>query len=189
MANVWQDAFGSAYPQWAAVLRHAGWHPLVVAVGYALAAALCVANGIADRDSAGGGAWVVAAVLLAAIGVNAAARLDLLAIYQLREVAHAQGWHEHRRAWQLATLGTVGVVALAGLRGSQRRVRLAWSQCAAAMLGLGFLVGVAVLRAVSYHATDRILDTPVLGLSTGRLLEIAGLGLAGAGALRRARAA
>jgi hypothetical protein len=57
------------------------------------------------------------------------------------------------------------------------------------MLGLGFLVGVAVLRAVSYHATDRILDTPVLGLSTGRLLEIAGLGLAGAGALRRARAA
>jgi hypothetical protein len=190
MANVWHDAFGNAYPQWAALVRHAGWHPLLVGAGYALAAVLCVANGMASRDDGdGGSAWFVTAALLAAIGANAVARIDLLVIYQLREVARAQGWYEHRRAWQLLALGALAVAALLALRGSRDWLRAAWSRCAAAVLGVALLTGVALVRAVSYHATDRALDLHVLGVSTGRLLEFAGLGLTAACAVRRSRTA
>jgi hypothetical protein len=188
MANVWHDALGNGYPQWEAVIRHAGWHSVLVAAAYALAGALCCANGIANRqDGAGGSAWFLAAGLLAAIGANAVARLDLLAIYLLREVAHAQSWYEQRRGWQLMALGGLTVAGLLALCRLRAPLQAAWSRCPGAVLGIGLLTGIAILRAVSYHATDRAFDVHVLGVSTGRLLEVAGLGLTAAGALRWSR--
>jgi hypothetical protein len=188
MANVWQQALSSGYPQWEAVVRHTGWQSLLVATGYALAGTLCWASGLAHRgDGGNGGAWFLAAGLLALIGANALARIDLLVIYLLREVAHAQGWYEHRRDWQFLVLGALAATGMLALGGLRTRLQAAWPRYASAALGVGLLATIAVLRAVSFHATDLVLNAHVLGASFGRLLEFAGLGLTAAGALRASR--
>jgi hypothetical protein len=186
MANVLHDAFSSAYPQWEAVIRHAGWHSMLVAAGYALAGALCCASGLAARSSGGGGAWLLAGALLALLGANALARVDLLTIYVLRDVAQAQGWYGQRRAWQLLALGALALATLLALGWFHPRLRAERSRSTAAVLGVSLLVGVAALRAISLHYTDRALDAHLAGITTGRLLELAGLGLTAAGALRHA---
>jgi hypothetical protein len=188
MANAWQQALGSAYPQWEAVVRHTGWLSALVAIGYAFTALLCRASGLASRRNGGnGGAWFLGAGLLAVIGANALARADLLLIYLLREVAHAQGWYEQRRDWQVLALGALAASGLLVLGCVRARLQAVWSRHASAALGLGLLAGVAALRAVSLHATDLALNVHVLGVSVARLLEFAGLGLIAAGALRRSR--
>jgi hypothetical protein len=188
MADVWQDALGGAYPQWEAVIRHLGWHSMLTAIGYALAGTLCGASGLAARRGGDdGSAWFLAAGLLALIGANAVARIDLLAIYVLREVAHAQGWYEHRREGQFLALGALAAAGLLALAWLRTRLQAMWSRCASAVLGIGLLTGIAVLRAVSFHATDLALNASLFGVSTGRLLEFAGLGLTAAGALRWSR--
>ena len=190
MENVWQDAFGSAYPQWEAVIRHLGWHSMLAAVGYALAGALCCVSGLATRRAGGsGGGWFLAAALLALIGANELARLDLLVIYLLRAAAHAQGWYEHRRDRQLAALGALAVAGLLALGWLRTRLRAVWTRCPGAVLGVGLLAWVAALRALSFHDIDRAFDVHLLGVSSGRLLELAGLGLTAAGALRWSRSA
>ena len=188
MANVWQQALSSGYPQWEAVIRHTGWPSMLVAIGYALAGALCWSNGrAARRDTGNDSAWFVAAGLLALIGANALARVDLLVIYLLRELANAQGWYEHRRDWQLLVLGALAATGLMALGGLRTRLQAVWSRCASMVMGVSLLATVAALRAVSFHATDLALNAHVLGVSTGRLLEFAGLGLTAAGALRWSR--
>ena len=187
MANVWQDVFGSAYPQWEAVIRHNGWHSMLVAVGYALAGTLCWASGLVTRRDEGGGAWFAAAGLLALLGANALVRVDLLAIFLLRSLARTQGWYDQRFAPQLLALGALAVSMLLALGWLRTRLQAVWSRCASAVLGLGLLAGVAALRAISFHDTDRALDWQLLGVSTGRLLEFAGLGATAAGALRWSR--
>ena len=190
MANIWQDAFDSAWPQWEAVLRHIGWHSMLVAAGYALAGTFCCASGLATRrDGGSGGAWFLAAGLLALIGANALFRVDLLVIFLLREVARIQGWYEQRRDSQLLALGALAVAGLLALGWLRTRLRAVWSRGATAVLGVSLLVGVAALRAISFHDTDRAFDVHLLGVSTGRLLEFAGLGLTAAGALRWSRTA
>jgi hypothetical protein len=188
MANVWQQAFSSASPQWEAVVRHTGWLSLLVAAGYALAGVLCWASGLATRrDGGNGGAWFLTAGLLALIGANALARVDLLVIYVLREVAHAQGWYEHRRDGQFLAVSALAAAGLLALGWLRTRLQAVWSRCADAVLGVGLLATLAALRAVSLHATDLALNMHVLGISTGRLLEFAGLGLTASGALRWSR--
>lgn len=186
MSTVLQNAFGNAYPQWDAAIRHVGWQAMVPAFGYALAAVLCCAAAFTTRGDGGRG-WSLAAGLLALIGVNSAVRLDLLALFALREVAHAQGWYPQRRVWQLVALAavvTVGVVALGEVRA---RLRDVWARCAGAVVGVGLLTGVATLRAISHHVTDIAFGVHLLGMSTGRLLEFAGLGLTATAALRWSR--
>jgi hypothetical protein len=188
MANVWQDAFSSTYPQWEAVIRHVGWRSMLAAAGYALEGALCWATGVATRhDGGSGAAWFLAAGVLAVIGANTLVRVDLLAIFLLREVARAQGWYEQRRDAQLlvlVALATAGMLALGWLR---IRLHAVWSRCATVVLGVGILAGVAALRAVSHHVTDLAFDVHLLGVSAGRLLELAGLGLTAVGILRWSR--
>jgi hypothetical protein len=181
--TTWHDAFALAWPQWEAAIRHAGWHPFLLAGGYAVAALAYAACGQADRRGGGSGiAWFAAAGVLALIGANAVLRLDLLAIYALRAVAVAQGWYEARREWQVlavAALAAAGLLALLRLR---LRLAAAWSRGAPAVLGVALLVAVASARAVSLHFTDQILGQHVAGISAGRWLELAGLALTAAGA-------
>jgi hypothetical protein len=186
MSTVLQNAFGNAYPQWDAAIRHAGWHAMALAFGYALAGMLCCAAAFATRrdDSRG---WLLAAGLLTLIGVNSVVRFDLLAIFALRAVAHAQGWYEQRRVWQLIGLAAVAVAGVLALGELRVRLRDVWARCAGAVVGVGLLTGIATLRAISHHVTDIAFGVHLLGISTGRLLEFAGLGLTATSALRWSR--
>ena len=132
--------------------------------------------------------WFVAAWIVALIGANSLLRLDLLAICALRIVARAQGWYEERRAWQYPLVVALAVTGLLALAWARTRLQADWPRCAGAVIGVFLLFGVALLRAVSYHYTDRVLEFPLAGIPAGRLVEFAGLGLTAAGALRWSRA-
>jgi hypothetical protein len=189
MSNMWQEAFASACPQWAVSVRHAGWHHVLMAAGYAIASWLCVVSALMTRRADGdGGAWFAAAALLALLGINALLQFDLLLVQVLRAVARLQGWYQSRREWQFALLGllsTGGLVALGWLR---TRLHARWSDCSPAVLGLALLVALAAVKAVSFHDTDAALGLRLAGVSLGRLAELAGLVLTVAGALRWLRA-
>lgn len=188
MSNPWQQALSGAQPQWEAVILHTGWLALLMATGCAIAAALCWVNGRATRREGGnGGAWFLSAGLLVLIGANELARVDLLMIHLLRGLAHAQGWYVRRREWQLLALGALVMTGLLALGWLRTRLQAEWLRCANTVLGIGLLAGVAVLRAISLHGTDLALNVHLLGLSTGRWLELAGLCLTTVGALRWAR--
>jgi hypothetical protein len=184
------DALAIAYPQWEKVIRELGLGPAALALAYAFGAAACWSNGLAAGDRDGDGrAWFAAAGALALIGINTVLRLDLLAIYLLRAVSRADGWYARRRDVQFLMVGFVAFAGLVALGWLRTRLAAAWSRHATIVLGVLLLVGVAVLRAVSFHYTDLFFNLRVAGVTAGRFLEVAGLGLAGAGALRCARVA
>jgi hypothetical protein len=187
---MWHDALIDALPQWELAIRHSGWHPTLLALGYALVAVLCCAGGAsAGRDGRYGSGWFVAAGILAAIAVNTVTRLDLLLIYALRAASREQGWYDARRAWQTMMIGALAVTGLLAMGWLRTRLAAVWSRCALAVLGMGLLAGLAATRAVSFHYTDLALGISVAGVSAGRLLEVAGLALTAAGAWRWSRSA
>lgn len=190
MSNNWYDAIGSGYAQWEATMRYTGWPQVLKGTGYALAGTLCGLRAFECRGDGGdAGAWLLVAGLLALIGANAVLRVDLLAVSLLREVARTDGWYERRRTLQVVALATIAGVGLLALGARRARAHAVGSCCAIASLGAGILAGIAVLRAVSLHATDLALDARIAGIATGRALELAGLGLTAAGALRSPRTA
>jgi hypothetical protein len=183
------DALAIAYPQWEKVIRELGWGPVALALLYAFGAAVCWSNGLAARDRGGDGrGWLAAGAILALIGFNTVLRLDLLAIYLLRAVSRSDGWYARRREVQFLTVGFVAMAGLLCLGWLRTRLDAAWSRHAIAVAGVLLLAGLATLRAVSFHYTDLVFNLRVAGVTAGRLLELAGLGLAAAGALRVARA-
>jgi hypothetical protein len=187
MAN-WQDTLADAGLQWQTLLGTIGWHHLAFAVAYAVAATLCcVSAAVAERDGGSGLAWHALAMLLVLLGINSMVRLDLFAVFALRAVARAQGWYAQRRAIQAGVLALVLLAAVVAIAALRTRLAPAWQRCEFVATGLGLLLVVAVLRAISLHYTDRALDTRVAGISLGRLVEFAGLGLTAAGALRWSR--
>ena len=91
-----------------------------------------------------------------------------------RCLAKMQGWYEERRTVQkdflfgLATLSAVFLVAiLALLRGS-------WSRTGLAVIGLVFVCGFVMMRAVGFHHFDKMLGVPVMGIRANGILEWTG---------------
>lgn len=181
----WSDALLLATLQWEAVIRHLGWPVLVVAAAYVVAAVLCYACGSSDAQARSG--WYLAAAVLTTIAVTTITRIDLLLVYTLRALARAGGWYQERREWQALTVGVLVIGALVTAAWLRTRLHSGWTHCAAAVLGVGLLAGLFGLRAISFHFTDRALAQVIAGISVGRLLEFAGLGLTTFGALRWVR--
>jgi hypothetical protein len=167
------------------------WHPVPTALALATAGFACAAVWHSCRDGqAMRLSWLVAAALLPILALNTLMALDVLAILVLRGVAQQQGWYGLRRAIQvLALLVATGSAAVAWHRLRRLGLRPAPGQ-RWLLLGLGLLVAVSLLRAVSLHATDQLIGVRMAGLSLGRFIDIAGLGSVGTGialALRSAQ--
>lgn len=127
--------------------------------------------------------WLLAGVMLIALGINKQLDVQSLFTEVLRNVAHVQGWYDERRRYQfrfvvgIAGAGVVGVAALAwALRDVIGRVWLA-------VVGLGWMTSFVIIRAASFHHVDSFLRSvtqvgnAALELS-GILMIAAGAGLA-----------
>ena len=150
-----------------------GW--LTVAA-YLIASVLCWRCAV--RASAhDGGAWAVwyllAAVLLV-MGVNK--QLDLQSwITQVgRDTTKAYGWPKRViQMWFVAGVAVAGPVILGSVMWLARR---SFRQLALALVGVLFLVCFVMIRAVSYHAIDRMLGTRFAGAKLNWVLELCGIG-------------
>ena len=102
--------------------------------------------------------WLLAFVLVAALGINKQLDLQSLFTQVLRDAAQVQGWYDDRRRYQfgfvLAIAGTsvvsIGTVAWI-MRAVLDRVWLA-------VIGLGALSSFVVIRAASFHHVDLLLS-------------------------------
>lgn len=118
--------------------------------------------------------WIIVAVIMAALAINKQLDLQSALTATGRCLAKAQGWYETRRGVQKDfLLGLAGlallfmVVMLVMLRGTWRRTGLA-------VIGLAFVCGFVLMRAVGFHHFDQMLGVPVMGIRANGLLEWTG---------------
>lgn len=181
--DLWTQAWGAALPVWQAAVRQPGWHPVAAAAADAAVALLCLAAGrSAHTGGAHSPAWTVAAAALLLLALNTLFAFDLLFVELLRGVARASGWYAARRAVQTGALVVGAAAGLATWGALRHRLALAAPVDNCLPAGLALLASVAVLRAVSLHATDELLATRLAGLTLGRLIDALGLGLVATGA-------
>ncbi len=182
---IWNEAWDIAYYQWELVVQRAGWRELLLVAAYSCAALLCfAARQMSRRSGESGGVWFLAAIMLALLGGNTLYRIDNLLTNFVRAFAQTDGWYAGRREWQLLLLMFLCVATLMTLKRYLVRLHEVWSECMPAVLGVGLLLLLALLQLVSYHDTDTLFNLRLAGISVGRLLELAGLGMTVVGALR-----
>jgi hypothetical protein len=180
--SAWPVAWNSALLSWSDWVRHSGWHPVMMAMALATTGFACAVVWSASIDDARvRRSWLAAAAVLQILALNSLMALDLLVVFLLRGVAQQQGWYAARRAIQAPVLFFLaGTAVLACLWLPQLALRrapgLRWL-----LHGLLLLLIVSVLRAVSLHATDRLLGVRITGWSLGRLIDIVGLAIVGTG--------
>lgn len=132
--------------------------------------------------------WLTA--LLWLMAVNLLAQGDVLFVTWIRDVARAGSWYEVRRPLQVGLLAIL--VAASAIVFKRKAQGTTWAEplrrrIAETLAGCGMLVllVIVLLRFISLHHTDRLLNARLAGPSLGRWLELVGLVLVGWGALHR----
>ena len=101
--------------------------------------------------------WLVAFVLLLALGLNKQLDFQSLFTQELRDAAHLEGWYDDRRRYQFAfvvAIAGTGVLSVGTMAWMLRDVlRDVWMP----VLGLGGLTSFVVIRAASFHHVDTLL--------------------------------
>lgn len=120
------------------------------------------------------GLWLAIAGLMAFLALNKQLDLQTALIVTGRCMARAQGWYDKRQLVQLAFIAgmVLGmVIALSwttkALRGHRRRNGLA-------LLGLVVLCGFVLVRAVSFHHVDRLINAEFANIKYNFWFENAG---------------
>jgi len=172
------QAFFEAVSVWEQALRQLSWYHSLIVAAYLGAGWLCFLNGYHARNEGDTHAvWYVAATALSLLAANTALHGDVLVTHTLRALAKQEGWYGERRSWQY---GTVAVLALIALRVASRLGRAFAASDEASIpvaMGLTLLLALLALRTVSVHGIDAIINLRVVGVSVGRWLEFAGIGL------------
>lgn len=128
--------------------------------------------------------WIAVTVLLAFLCVNKQLDLQSLLTDIGRAFARTQGWYGERRAVQ--KLFVIGVLAGAGTFAvwSTWRFRYFWLHHGLLLSGLLFLLTFVAVRAVSFHHVDQFLKTRLSGVKMNWVLELTGIFLVAAAAVR-----
>ena len=171
-----------------------GW---LTVVAYFATAWLCFrasrrANGFdpyATTDSKLAFVWMGLALLLCALGFNKQLDLQSLLTQIGEDMAHAQGWYEHRRVVQSIFVAgiAIGSVAAGGLVLFWLRDRL--QQLWPAIAGTALMLGFVVIRAASFHDVDWLLYRATGPIQLNWILELGALGIIAWSSVRRTPAA
>ena len=161
------------------------------ALAYGVAAAACMATTatmklLRKQAPPATGFWSACALLLALLAISAALALDQRLILWMRALAWEGHWYQNRRWIQLGVL----VLLLPGCLLAASRIWVFASHestphaARLAAAGMFVLVLVQLLRAVSLHHTDLLLDWRMVGVSAGRWIDGMALALVLLGATR-----
>lgn len=179
------QAFYVAAPVWEQAVVQVSWHHAFIAAAYLGAAWLCLLNGhIARGCGEAHLGWYLALALLCALGANTVLSGDVFMTHFVRAAVKLHGWYGERRPAQYLALGALALVLV--MASGWLRARLTDVDVASTVVALGLtaLLLLFCLRAVSGHATDVVINLRLAGVSVGRLLELAAIGLVLHGALR-----
>ena len=129
--------------------------------------------------------WLAVALGMAGLCVNK--QLDLQSLFTDigRVVAYHEGWYERRREFQkLFVLGAIAGVGIVG-GGLVWRFHAFWLRHKLLAAGLLFLLTFIAVRAISFHHFDSFLKVRLLGVKMNWALELAGISLVSASAVRK----
>jgi hypothetical protein len=182
--NIIFQVFTAAVPVWEQALRQVSWYQCIVAMAYWGVAWLCLLNAhIAEGALEANFTWYAAAGVLCTLGANTVLHGDVLVTHVFRSAAKLEGWYGQRRLVQYLVIAGLTLVAFF----AARRLRSKFTAChipsESVALGLTALVILLLVRTVSAHGTDAVMNHHVAGISLGRLFELAGIGFVLHGAL------
>ena len=128
--------------------------------------------------------WLVASAALVALSVNKQLDLQSLATATVRCLAFDGGWYDSRAVLQRVFIVSflIAILALAGLATWYFKVEILRYRRAA--LGFFLLIFFVMVRAVSFHAIDALINAQLLGLRLNWILEMGALILIISGARR-----
>lgn len=156
-----------------------GW---LTVVDYALCAVLALLVACRRGALAGRAFWAVLVGLLIALGINKQLDLQTALIQAGRCLALAQGWYEERRIVQVAMIVVLVIGSLTGIAIASRALRDRAATNAVALLGLGVLVTFVLIRAISFHQIDLLINVQLPGARVNFVIENAGIVLIAANA-------
>jgi len=122
--------------------------------------------------------WLRLSPMYLLLAASALFQGDVLWVHWARDFAHAHQVYQDRRLFQLASL--LLLAAVGWKQWSSRRSRASVPRTLLMMGVCGTLL-VVLLRYVSFHYTDMVIDALWLNQRVGTWLELSSLGLAGLG--------
>jgi len=101
--------------------------------------------------------WVLAAVVMFALGLNKLLGTQEWILDHLRQDASNGGWYGSRRRYQAVVVAVIGAVGLVATILIVRRMRGLSREAKSVVLAVGLLVVYVAIRGVSLHQIDRLL--------------------------------
>ena len=131
--------------------------------------------------------WAGVCALMACLAVNK--QLDLQTLMTAIGRCHAKlnGWYNERQAMQRGFIRALALGAFLLALGTAWFLRASLRRNALAVLGLAFVLGFVVIRAVGFHDVDHLISTEVMSIRVNWILELSGLVLILLNALIRQR--
>ena len=177
MNSIFQ-VFSTAVPVWEQALRQVSWFQGIIAMAYFGVAWLCLLNAhIAKGVLEAHFIWYVTAGILCVLGANTILHGDVFVTHVFRSAAKLEGWYGQRRLAQYLVISGLTLLALVAAHWLRSEFTACDVPSESVVWGLVALVIILLVRTVSAHGTDAVINHHVAGISLGRLFEIAGIGL------------
>lgn len=171
-----------------------GWVTVVIYFGAAFLCFWAVLKTYANQDNIIPGQdkalklfWFCLSVFLIILGTNKQLDLQSLLTQVGKDMAIAQGWYEKRRVVQflfIILIGGTGVIVLSVL------IRKFWKMLdyvKVTLVGCVILFMFIMIRAMSFHHVDILINTRLAGIKMNWLFEIGGLSVILLGTIRYLR--
>lgn len=179
-ASVLAQTFTCAHNAWAPGIGDPnimGWVTVAVYAACALAAFCLWRRNPFNGPGAGRERlfWGCVCVLMAFLSVNK--ELDLQTLMTVIGRCHAKitGWYDGRQTIQRGFIRALALAALLVALGSAWFLRASLRRNILAVLGLAFVLGFVVIRAVGFHDVDHLISTEVMSIKVNWILELSGL--------------
>src|SRR5690606_16816884 len=129
--------------------------------------------------------WLALAGLMLALAINKQFDFQTLLTDIGRVMAERGGWYEQRAQVQRAFIATVGVLAVITMAWLWWLTRKQLRDFRLPLLGFAFILAFVVVRASSFHHVDALIGFELVGLRVNWILELGGIAVMAAGAIRR----
>ncbi len=128
--------------------------------------------------------WLCLFVLLLALAINKQLDLQSALTAAGRCLAQAQGWYEDRHSVQITFIIAVGIACLAITGVLAWALRRDFGQIWMALTGVGLLLAFVAIRAAGFHNFDRFISYEFSNIRMNWVMELGGIAMIAANALR-----